>query len=666
MENKMNRMSFLIVFLLTLISNAAVAADCVMDHQHGRWEATCGLSRADNEWKGTIKGQFDGSKIVVRTVGLTPNAMKTVDGSVLTGMGINDLDSMPYCEDLWTDKPIKRDAKDPEIVSQIARTRHCNEIAEKLGISAPFHFDHYQQDPTGFELGTWDTKKKTFKTSNAVPICDPAVKLNQPEVAEINSFREDMECHWGTTKMANSSDPDFLPEQTWSRGQEFAMSNSDKVAPDLSATMAIGCKGRAATDAIKVCTGRLTCESRSRRMFPADRNLKSRAVQFENALKTAGIPSIIDLKKARTDTNFLEGHNPQIDSTIHGRRQTQIKIMADQIKKEPSYAEIYTRKFMPRLDVKKDGYVPLEGVENTPRGWRGSDALGGDVRRFIEPKNTNPDLTPLYDLLRIPTLARALAILPIAAGTDSNGCLEEKNLDNSATSADHSLVAKLSEAIANGGGFGQNRKCLSVAEVGRARSYIADRMSLESIEGAISEDLWKGGKSITSAKRSKIVDEYGKTLQSITITTPSYLARDDRFIDYQTAEYIIGAPAFHPTESKGVQISTLDKDARIKANVKALADLRNDLSKKLQIDNSADYEKTDNALETDPMKVTCIPPEGKTCNPESIDPITCLADNQIARQTLADFKNKKTIPGSTAPSNKLKGVEDVFKSKTAN
>lgn len=50
---------------------------------------------------------------------------------------------------------------------------------------------------------------------------------------------------------------------------------------------------------------------------------------------------------------------------------------------------------------------------------------------------------------------------------------------------------------------------------------------------------------------------------------------------------------------------------------------------------------------TDSIPVVCIPANGKPGTPESIDPITCLADNRIGFTTQSELREKRKAPRNT-------------------
>lgn len=95
---------------------------------------------------------------------------------------------------------------------------------------------------------------------------------------------------------------------------------------------------------------------------------------------------------------------------------------------------------------------------------------------------------------------------------------------------------------------------------------------------------------------------------------------------------------------------------------------RNEITHALLVDNGADFDakkgvpihQTDKALITDPMEASCIPPDGKSCTPDIIDPITCFADTKIARMSQADLKAGTQVPGSSTPETKMKDAKSVF------
>jgi|GEM_PF-5247935 len=619
----MNRFA-LSVLAATLGPVSAFAMDCNLQYHSPdlAWTAACGISRTDGKWEGYIQGPLSGAKLSFRN---SANQTVTIEGSALAGIPVANLEDLPFCANSPTG-----------VLGQ-----RCAKIAATIGLSVPFDLNSYSQEPSAFKLGSkWDAKAGKIAAGSElkVPTCDPKAEKVGKETDAIAEFRKTMDCHWQTVRPTlisqagggenNPLHPSFRPDQTFLKGDSGYV-------PDLYGTVAVGCGGKATGGAMKVCTGHIVCESRDKRLFPAERDPAKRAEQFADAFKVAGLPALADIEKAKVDTKAYEDRGIQ-NVDVKKSRESKLRILSD--------ADL--RNFTPRLDLKKDGYVYRE-ESGIPHGWYGADILGGDVRRYIDPKTKNSDLDKLYDLMRVPKLARALGNIPLSAG--AKGCAAQA-LGPTATPEDRALLAQLDEGIKNGGSFGRNETCVGVDEIDRARNYVTARMSLESIGNAVKADLWAGENSVTAAKGSSTLDG----------TKPSRLAKDEQYIDYETADWIRTSPEFHPPTPLSA--------AQLTGHRNMVSQQRNEITHALLVDNGADFDakkgvpihQTDKALITDPMEASCIPPDGKSCTPDLIDPITCFADTKIARMSQADLKAGTQVPGSSTPETKMKDAKSVF------
>lgn len=615
-----------------LSAEKASAMECTLSYMNPKqaWTAACGLKRGDGRWDGYIQGSLSGSKLSFSD----GKNEKNIEGGALSP--IATLEDIPNC----TDVSMNSKSKDPEKTDVIAK---CKALAKSVGLSLPFSLERYSQDPAAFSLSKgWNKKgnKAASGTELMVPLCENDKKPEEGK--DLQDFQKKMECSWGEYNpvMAGHggidtgySTPELFLEQTPLTMSDRAPDH-ERVVPDLYATAAVGCRAPTGGGVIRVCAGSIRCELREKRLFPVERNIAERAKQFEEGLKEAGLPSITDFIKAKGN----------LTSNLKDSRRSKLAGLKDDSKEGKVFSDGFQREFMPRLNLEKDGYAPTPDTDK-----KNGDALGGDIRRYIDPSKTHPKLEKLYDLMRIPRITQNLAAIPLAAGVSEYECLSSV-MDKTASKEEQELVSKLDTGIKNGGRFGMNTKCIRMQEVLKSRKYIKDRMSLESLEYATKVGLWNDVLSISDLKKIDHEKAFGKTPSSGNSAHLSTFQKSpdyNTFLDHEVAGLML-------QDSRFFQNETNETERRIQA--KLMSDYR--------IRVGSELNRTEKPVVTDPIPVTCIPDAGKTCTPGNIDPIKCLADPRVGFGTQEQLRSK-SIPVPTDPKIKMKQAIEELNANSA-